>query len=199
MLTHKSPSARAYALPLTVGNVAPFALGSRINVHYMFLPRKKQFYRSTSAFYVTNWCACCLRPNCLMERSSTRLPRPDRHQSWRRHYNTERPHGSLGYKPPAPEVFIPAFAARAARNPNPARASREANHQLTFALDQSLGADQPHGWLQTRPAPLRRWPRRWQREYRLVMSRLDAHCLPQSEVESAFDATPSPSTRAKAA
>ena len=27
-------------------------------------------------------------------------------ESWRRHYNTERPHGSLGYKPPAPEVFI---------------------------------------------------------------------------------------------
>ena len=32
-------------------------------------------------------------------------------ESWRRHYNTERPHGSLGYKPPAPEVFIPALAA----------------------------------------------------------------------------------------
>jgi len=29
-------------------------------------------------------------------------------ESWRRFYNTERPHGSLGYKPPAPEVFIPA-------------------------------------------------------------------------------------------
>lgn len=28
-------------------------------------------------------------------------------ESWRRFYNTERPHGSLGYKPPAPEVFIP--------------------------------------------------------------------------------------------
>ena len=65
-------------------------------------------------------------------------------ESWRRHYNTERPHGSLGYKPPAPEVFIPAFAARAgSATPTSAaaRASREANHQLTFALDQSLGAD----------------------------------------------------------
>ncbi len=31
-------------------------------------------------------------------------------ESWRRHYNTIRPHGSLGYKPPAPEVFVPAFA-----------------------------------------------------------------------------------------
>ena len=41
-------------------------------------------------------------------------------ESWRRPYNTERPHGSLGYKPPAPEVFIPAFAARAASQPQPA-------------------------------------------------------------------------------
>src|SRR5262245_808973 len=32
-------------------------------------------------------------------------------ESWRRHYNTIRPHASLGYKPPAPEVFIPALAA----------------------------------------------------------------------------------------
>ena len=32
-------------------------------------------------------------------------------ESWRRHYNTIRPHASLGFKPPAPEVFVPAFAA----------------------------------------------------------------------------------------
>ena len=32
-------------------------------------------------------------------------------ESWRRHYNTIRPHASLGHKPPAPEVFVPAFAA----------------------------------------------------------------------------------------
>ena len=31
-------------------------------------------------------------------------------ESWRRHYNTVRPHASLGYRPPAPEVFLPAFA-----------------------------------------------------------------------------------------
>ena len=41
-------------------------------------------------------------------------------ESWRRYYNTERPHGSLGYKPPAPEVFITALAARAALQPRPA-------------------------------------------------------------------------------
>ena len=28
-------------------------------------------------------------------------------ESWRRFYNTLRPHGSLGYRPPAPVVFIP--------------------------------------------------------------------------------------------
>ena len=41
-------------------------------------------------------------------------------ESWRRHYNTVRPHGSLGYKPPAPEVFVPALAARSAPQPKPA-------------------------------------------------------------------------------
>jgi putative transposase len=29
-------------------------------------------------------------------------------ESWRRHYNTVRPHSSLGYRPPAPEVLVPA-------------------------------------------------------------------------------------------
>lgn len=32
-------------------------------------------------------------------------------ESWRRHYNAVRPHQSLGYKPPAPEVFVPGLAA----------------------------------------------------------------------------------------
>ena len=41
-------------------------------------------------------------------------------ESWRRHYNTVRPHESLGYKPPAPEVFVPAMAARAAAQSRPA-------------------------------------------------------------------------------
>jgi putative transposase len=31
-------------------------------------------------------------------------------ESWRRHYNTVRPHASIGYRAPAPEVFVPAFA-----------------------------------------------------------------------------------------
>ena len=33
-------------------------------------------------------------------------------EGWRQHYNTVRPHASLGYKPPAPEVFVPGLAAR---------------------------------------------------------------------------------------
>ncbi len=41
-------------------------------------------------------------------------------ESWRRHYNTPRPHRSLGYKAPAPEVFVPALAARAAAQPRSA-------------------------------------------------------------------------------
>jgi transposase InsO family protein len=39
-------------------------------------------------------------------------------ESWRQHYNTKRPHSSLGYKPPAPEAIIPAspLASRPAMN-----------------------------------------------------------------------------------
>src|SRR5262249_46225157 len=42
-------------------------------------------------------------------------------EGWRRHYNTIRPHASIGYKPPAPEEFVPAFAAwpAALRKPAP--------------------------------------------------------------------------------
>ena len=41
-------------------------------------------------------------------------------ESWRRHYNTVRPHASIGYRAPAPEVFIPALAASPAALPRPA-------------------------------------------------------------------------------
>jgi len=41
-------------------------------------------------------------------------------ESWRRHYNAVRPHASLGYLPPAPEVFIPNFVAWPAAQPRPA-------------------------------------------------------------------------------
>ncbi|MCJ2006813.1 integrase core domain-containing protein, partial [Methylobacterium sp. J-092] len=41
-------------------------------------------------------------------------------ESWRRHYNGARPHASLGYRPPAPEVFVPAFSAWPAALARPA-------------------------------------------------------------------------------
>ena len=41
-------------------------------------------------------------------------------ESWRRHYNIVRPHGSIGWKPPAPGVFVPAFAAWPTAQPRPA-------------------------------------------------------------------------------
>ena len=28
-------------------------------------------------------------------------------ERWRHHYNTIRPHSSLGYRPPAPETILP--------------------------------------------------------------------------------------------
>lgn len=41
-------------------------------------------------------------------------------ESWRQHHNTIRPHGALGYKPPAPEVFVPAPTAWPAARAQPA-------------------------------------------------------------------------------
>lgn len=32
-------------------------------------------------------------------------------EAWRRHYNTIRPHSSLGYRPPAPETATPPYPA----------------------------------------------------------------------------------------
>ena len=59
-------------------------------------------------------------------------------ESWRRHFNTIRPHASLGYKPPAPEV-VPAFAAWPAALRQPASRSPtlapEAGLELTLHLD----------------------------------------------------------------
>mgnify|MGYP001353028090 FL=1 len=36
---------------------------------------------------------------------------------WRRHYNTARPHSSLGYRPPAPETIVPGRLHRLAGEP----------------------------------------------------------------------------------
>jgi hypothetical protein len=41
-------------------------------------------------------------------------------ESWRCHYNAVRPHASLGYRPPAPEVLIPALAAWPSARPQTA-------------------------------------------------------------------------------
>ena len=40
-------------------------------------------------------------------------------ESWRRHYNAIRPHGSLGYRAPAPEVIVPIPTAWPAAQPRP--------------------------------------------------------------------------------
>src|ERR671912_1219139 len=47
-------------------------------------------------------------------------------ESWRRHYNTVRPHASLGFRPPAPEVVLPTFAAWPAALRRPASPTLQA-------------------------------------------------------------------------
>jgi hypothetical protein len=64
-------------------------------------------------------------------------------ESWRRHFNTIRPHASLGYKPPAPEVFracIRRVAGCATSTSFAGHASTKAGLELTFHLDHPLGS-----------------------------------------------------------
>ena len=50
-------------------------------------------------------------------------------ESWRQHYNTVRPHSSLGYRPPAPEAVLwPAKPSGPALPATPAVASRPVMH-----------------------------------------------------------------------
>ena len=67
-------------------------------------------------------------------------------ESWRRHSNAVRPHESLGYRPPAPEVFVPALAAwpsaRFGSAPTATLRGVETWVKLTFKSDHSMGADQ---------------------------------------------------------
>ena len=68
-------------------------------------------------------------------------------ESWRRHYNAVRPHASIGYRAPAPEVFVPALAAWPAAQPRPAPpamlpAGAKTNPKLTFHPDHLVGAGQ---------------------------------------------------------
>jgi transposase InsO family protein len=51
-------------------------------------------------------------------------------ESWRWHYNTKRPHSSLGYRPPAPEgISWPASQSGPASPATPAVAPRPVMHQ----------------------------------------------------------------------
>ena len=38
--------------------------------------------------------------------------------SWRKEYNTVRPHSDLGYSPPAPPAYIPAFLPKPISQPH---------------------------------------------------------------------------------
>ncbi len=54
-------------------------------------------------------------------------------ERWRRHYNTVRPHSSLGYKPPAPLAYLPK---------PPTSDYRHDVRKLSWHLDHSSGAGQ---------------------------------------------------------
>ena len=50
-------------------------------------------------------------------------------EQWRVHYNRVRPHSSLGYRPPAPEVVVPGLPMLPPGQPDPTR-----SHQLPVTM-----------------------------------------------------------------
>ena len=62
-------------------------------------------------------------------------------EAWRRHYNTVRPHSSLGYRPPAPgSRSIASATLRFRYAPPRANTGDGGNHALTINMDHSKGA-----------------------------------------------------------
>ena len=60
-------------------------------------------------------------------------------ESWRRHYNRVRPHASLGYRAPAPEVVVPGLATRPTGQPGslwPIRGVRSS--PIRYSLEPTL-------------------------------------------------------------
>lgn len=52
-------------------------------------------------------------------------------ERWRRHYNTVRPHSSLGYRPPAPQSILPAPPLSAYARGGPPQAAQQTGRALT--------------------------------------------------------------------
>jgi hypothetical protein len=68
-------------------------------------------------------------------------------KQWRRHYNEERPHSSLGYRPPAPETMVRQgqVAAQEARFRLRRRcANRRTGYPLKSSPDRLVRADHVH-------------------------------------------------------
>ena len=104
---------------ITARSSLPWRFGNGLLQSVPRLPTSSQVVRGRTAIARASTESCAM--NYSTGRSSTRCGGQDRDRNWRRHYNTIRPHSSLGYKPPAPEVFVPAFAAwpAALRRPAP--------------------------------------------------------------------------------
>src|ERR671913_331842 len=67
----------------------------------------------------------CILPKALQVIARAKdVSHPNMIESWRRYSHSVRPHASLGYRPPAPGVFVPAFAAWPAALTRPAPRAR---------------------------------------------------------------------------
>ena len=66
-------------------------------------------------------------------------------ESWRRHYNAVRPHSSLGYQPPAPEVLVPASKLAPRRTLN--KHNTRINHMRQASGTRQLSRTGSYNWV----------------------------------------------------
>jgi len=62
-------------------------------------------------------------------------------ETWRRHYNTIKPHSSLRYQLPAPEVLQWSASQLKTATPVTHQLAKKRNPKLTYQLDRSMGSD----------------------------------------------------------
>jgi transposase InsO family protein len=65
-------------------------------------------------------------------------------EAWRRHYNTRRPHSSLGYRPPASPGHAVAGSANRISSAGYPNRGAETRHELRNEPDHPMGAGQRH-------------------------------------------------------
>ena len=93
------------SVPTTARSSSPRLFGNGSRPSEPRPPTSNPAAHGRTAIAKASTASCAM--NCSTARSSTHCKEAKIViEDWRRHYNTVRPHSSLGYRPPAPEAIV---------------------------------------------------------------------------------------------